>query len=299
MTKFTIFKKEFLLTEEGKKKYEEYLKNKEEEKKIREEKTHEDKGKWKEELIEIEKRQKEYIKKFILEHSNCNQKLINRFFSKVNIKGEDECWEWVGAKNKDYYGNFYYKSYIVELSHRISWRICYGKIPKDKEVIMHLCNNPSCVNPKHLKAGTHLENANQMLIERRGNKASGEDNGNSRYSYILINQIRSDFMKGLSPKQISDKYKIPYGTIDHIIHNGTWFNEEYQKWLDTNYIPIYNTSNKSIESYNSAKLTWKEVKEIREKYSTGKYTHEMLAKDYHISKSTISDIIRNKTWIIH
>lgn len=55
----------------------------------------------------------------------------------------------------------------------------------------------------------------------------------------------------------------------------------------------------SGENSSSAKLTWKQVDEIRKKYSTGKYDGKigLLAKEYRIVRSGISEIISNKKWI--
>lgn len=49
------------------------------------------------------------------------------------------------------------------------------------------------------------------------------------------------------------------------------------------------------ENSNSAKLTVKKVKEIRELHS--KYKYSELARMYNVSGSTISSIIKNKIWV--
>lgn len=55
----------------------------------------------------------------------------------------------------------------------------------------------------------------------------------------------------------------------------------------------------SGENGNNAKLTWKEVKDIRFKYATGKYTQDKLSKIYNISCPSISKIINYKAWKIY
>lgn len=61
-----------------------------------------------------------------------------------------------------------------------------------------------------------------------------------------------------------------------------------------------NLSNKfSGEGSSSAKLSWEEINEIREKYKTGNYSYEKLGKFYNVTGSAIGRIINNKTWKIN
>jgi len=77
-----------------------------------------------------------------------------RFYSK--IRKTKRCWLWIGCKDRLGYGRMglYGRS---QPAYRVSYLIHKGNIPEGK-VIMHACDNPSCVNPKHLDLGTQREN---------------------------------------------------------------------------------------------------------------------------------------------
>lgn len=88
-----------------------------------------------------------------------------RYWSKVNKASEDECWEWSGARNGKGYGQFGLNGKSTS-THRISYTIHHGEIP-DGMIICHLCNNPPCVNPRHLYLGTAHDNMRQAVNEGR------------------------------------------------------------------------------------------------------------------------------------
>lgn len=82
---------------------------------------------------------------------------MKNFWSKVNIKPINECWEWLGAKNNNGYGMICV-CYTNNLAHRLSWELHNKReIPKGK-CILHKCDNKSCVNPHHLYCGTQGDN---------------------------------------------------------------------------------------------------------------------------------------------
>jgi len=87
---------------------------------------------------------------------------LDRFNDKVNKT--DTCWLWKASKNKRY-GNFSFNGKQIG-AHRFSYQHFNGELIKGL-VVMHTCDNPSCVNPSHLVQGTYKQNVMDMVIKGR------------------------------------------------------------------------------------------------------------------------------------
>lgn len=95
---------------------------------------------------------------------------VERFWSKVNRRGDDDCWYWTGTIEATGYGQFYTGAMprIVK-AHRFAYELLVGVIP-DGLVLNHTCHDPAsctlrnqcphrrCVNPAHLELVTPLVN---------------------------------------------------------------------------------------------------------------------------------------------
>lgn len=97
-----------------------------------------------------------------------------RFWNKV--KKTKSCWIWGGCKDKNGYGRIGIGKKNLR-THRFSYELNIGKITEGL-FVLHKCDNPSCVNPEHLKVGTHKENQHDKSIRRR---ISGKRNPNYRH----------------------------------------------------------------------------------------------------------------------
>lgn len=79
-----------------------------------------------------------------------------RFWPKVDFNAPNGCWEWTGQRDKDGYGRFRICTEKQGSAHRVSFALWNGYFPP--EHTDHLCNNPPCVHPLHLRAATPREN---------------------------------------------------------------------------------------------------------------------------------------------
>ena len=97
---------------------------------------------------------------------------LKRFTEKVDKQGHDECWNWLGFKNEQGYGIFG----LHIRAHRFSYQAFQGDIPEGL-LVLHKCNNPSCVNPHHLYLGDHRDNVVQMVMDGRHGGGVRKDGG--------------------------------------------------------------------------------------------------------------------------
>lgn len=72
---------------------------------------------------------------------------MERFWKRIDIQSEDDCWNWLGS-TVDGYGTVTYKN-KVRKAHRVAYELATGNEPQ--YTIDHLCRNRLCCNPKHLE----------------------------------------------------------------------------------------------------------------------------------------------------
>lgn len=149
------------------------------------------------------------------------QKEYERFISKIEIDPKTDCWEWQGRKNKDGYGTFHILR-DSKLVHRVAYEHFCGQIPEGL-LVCHTCNNPCCVNPKHLKLGTDQNNMDDMVLAGRQNKQKGEDHHNAKLSKEQIVEIRELYSTGFVTQQdLADHFDVSQVHISNIVLKKRW-----------------------------------------------------------------------------
>jgi DNA-binding XRE family transcriptional regulator len=87
-----------------------------------------------------------------------------RFWRHVAVRDMSSCWDWNGTDQNEY-GAFQSDAGQIG-AHRYAWSFAYGTIPVGK-LVLHACDRPSCVNPRHLRLGTHEDNnADKSVLSR-------------------------------------------------------------------------------------------------------------------------------------
>lgn len=87
-----------------------------------------------------------------------------RFWEKVDKS--NDCWLWTARRNRSGYGEVGVPGDRTRLAHRVAWSLLRGEIPPGLAVL-HACDTPACVNPDHLRLGTHSDNMADMVARGR------------------------------------------------------------------------------------------------------------------------------------
>ena len=88
-----------------------------------------------------------------------------RFWSKIDIKAPEDCWEFKGTLRNGY-GMFWYSGTYVQ-AHRFAWELHYNRKVPYGMLILHHCDNPKCVNHRHLYCGTQQDNMKDRTVRGR------------------------------------------------------------------------------------------------------------------------------------
>ena len=143
-------------------------------------------------------------------------KALDRFNAKW--KEEGRCHVWIGSRKRTKYGLSYGFFFLDKLTtaHRASWILHVGPIPKGA-CVLHRCDNPACVNPKHLFLGTNADNSKDMTAKKR--QAAGERHGNSRLTVEAVKEIRRSKE---NRRVLAEKFGVTPINVDHIRARRYW-----------------------------------------------------------------------------
>lgn len=161
------------------------------------------------------------LKHALLEKMANSEVAQKRFWKKVQKGKPNECWEWKGAFK------LVYGIVVVVLSdqrvelraHRISYFLTHGDFDR-RLCVCHECDNPKCVNPKHLFLGTSPENTYDR--NRKQRDARGETSGTHKLTEKQVQEIRRLYSTGrMSGPEIGKRYGLHRTNAWYLV-NRTW-----------------------------------------------------------------------------
>lgn len=216
-----------------------------------------------------------------------NEDFIKRFEAKFVKGGEDDCWEWQGAGGK--YGFMKLPgSRINEYSHRLSYMIYKAEF-EGSDQVLHECDNPRCVNPRHLFLGSQKQNMQDMKMKDR--HLNGEKNSKAKLTEDQVKEILGWLeLKEFSQKTIAAEFGVGQMEISRISRGLRW-----RHITDPNNPEL---SNKDVESelikFPRSTLSDEDIERIRELAKTGLISQAKLGELFKVNQSAISKIVSHK-----
>lgn len=150
------------------------------------------------------------------------QGIEERFWSKVNIRGKNDCWNWIAGGRGEGYGALNINNKIID-SHRVAWILINGEIPNNLYVL-HRCNNRACCNPSHLYLGTQSDNMKDAYLAGINIIVTprGENNHLSKLKSSEVSEIRNLLSLGKRCCEICKEFNVNKRTISDIKNGRTW-----------------------------------------------------------------------------
>lgn len=150
------------------------------------------------------------------------QEQVVRFWSKIDVRGPDECWEWLAVEKVKGYGRFRVgpKKYLAT---RLAYALVHGFMP-DTAWALHSCDNPPCCNPKHLRPGDGFDNARDRVTRRPGSwaKTTGERHGRAVLNEELVRTCRAEVAAGATVVSVAAKHGLNESTVQQAVTRHTW-----------------------------------------------------------------------------
>lgn len=148
--------------------------------------------------------------------------LAERFHEKFTIGAPDECWEWAGPRRGRGYGaiNEGGANGRTLVATHVAWELANGApVPSDL-IVLHSCDNPPCVNPAHLRVGTHADNSADRVA--RGRHVRGTDHPRSRLTESDVRSVLELLRAGVYQRTIAARFHISQSLVSGIRRGTHW-----------------------------------------------------------------------------
>ncbi len=145
---------------------------------------------------------------------------IDRFTKKTKFNPDTGCIDWIGCKIPKGYGQFV-SGGVSYRAHRFSYQHYIGEIPDDM-FVLHRCDRPSCVNPKHLFLGTNDDNMKDMVNKKRSVHRHGERNPSVKITEEIAIEIKRMLHLDFKQKYIASILNVSIHIVSNIKKGISW-----------------------------------------------------------------------------
>lgn len=199
-------------------------------------------------------------------------------------KKPNVCWDWNGNINSSGYahikigGRDSLRSYNA---HRIAYLVYVGSIEKNK-IVCHKCDNRKCCNPEHLFLGTYKDNMVDMVNKKRNMNPKGSQCSWSKLNEDQVLKMLELFKNGKNCAEVAREFGIDRRSASDIKRGRKWGH-------------IGDRSNILKIRPHKKRINYELAKQIKQLFIEGNTVAEV-TKKFNISRSTIDDIKKGRTW---
>lgn len=150
----------------------------------------------------------------------------------IDVRGDDECWPWMGRRTTNKNGNGYGCIGIAGetyVAHRVMYWLEHPntielRAPSDKTVrqfVLHKCDNRICCNPQHLFLGNYDDNVKDAARKNRtarNHGVKGTNNYAAKLNAEQVHEIRRMSKSGLSNVQIETFFPVCNEVIRRVVN---------------------------------------------------------------------------------
>lgn len=205
---------------------------------------------------------------------------VSGFWDKVAMSSPDNCWPWTaGQVGGTGYGKVTINN-VTYRAHRVAYMLGNGDIPAGM-VVRHTCNNPICVNPRHLILGIFKDNSQDMV--RAGNSQFGTRNYAAKLTDQQVSAAREAVAHGATITSQAEKYHVTPAAMSRAVTGEGW------KHVAT---PVPPPRQKPHNRVLTAELVY----ELRCRHIHDGETVSALSREIGVSVDTMHKAIKGKNW---
>lgn len=154
----------------------------------------------------------------------CNHHYSGRFESvdtrlnKHSALTSSGCIEWLRFRDGKGYGRIQIGK-KAERTHRAAWMVSNNSPIPTGMVVRHTCDNPACINPRHLILGTDVDNVRDMDSRGRRGARRGEEGTSAKLTWPEVKAIRAS---SASARSLAGQYAVSVSLIYQVRNHTIW-----------------------------------------------------------------------------
>lgn len=145
-----------------------------------------------------------------------------KFWSRVNVLDEDDCWEWTAHRVNGLYGQFWTENQTKRGAHVVAFEYANRTEVPDGIFTCHTCDNPACCNPKHLFLGTPKDNNDDKLAKGRGVVLIRSKHSQAKLTENDVKEIRQLLTTSMYQRDIAKQFGVSAAQISSIKLGKAW-----------------------------------------------------------------------------